>query len=433
MLAGFDKRTINPPPGIPMEGLGVSEPSQSVHDDLFVRVLHLSQNETEVYIVSFDLLFFERQAVDRFKGAMGRAMDVKPSQIFLNTTHTHAGPRMTSWAYSGAPDEIYLDRLEGAMIASARASKEKTRPVTITAGETTTDIPVSRRKINAEGKADWAPSFDSPVDSKLPFTILTDDEGKVVSVVFSVACHPSMIYQPIISAEFPGAAVRHLNEHFQTEGSLFLQGAAGDTKPRMGASKVSHFKSCTWEEMEATGLQVAETVIAAASTVRPISPALTSELLEADWLLQPPLSREEYAALAEDENLRDQQRRWAADMLARLDQNGPLPSVAPISVHFVQIGPGLRLIGIEGEVLARLGLRIREIYDQGITFVLGYSNGTQIYMPMTEELPEEGYEVVSFWEYHWPASSAQGCEEPLLELIGEKSRTGLAPNNAFSS
>ena len=232
MRTGFAKSCVSPPLGMAMEGLHQTEVCKAIHDDLFVRALWLSHDGAEALIVAFDLLFFERCVVDRFKGALGRRLNLRPCQIFLNTTHTHAGPRVTRWHYNGAPEPLYLDQVEEAMLDAAARAKAKLRDVTIWAGMTRTDLPVSRRKPTAGERVEWKPYRKGAICDALPFCVFKDAGGSVVALLFSVSCHPSMIYECAISAEYPGAAMRLLNAHFQTDGSMFLQGAGGETKPR---------------------------------------------------------------------------------------------------------------------------------------------------------------------------------------------------------
>jgi hypothetical protein len=99
-----------------------------------------------------------------------------------------------------------------------------------------------------------------------------------------------------------------------------------------------------------------------------------------------------------------------------------------VGLHAVQLGRGLRLLGVEGEVLASLGLKMLGIYSKGVTFAMGYTNATQVYLPSTEELPQNGYEVDSYWEYHWPSPLAAGGEEPLLAELRRLRDTGVLPD-----
>jgi len=70
--AGYGQAIVNPPLGMPMEGLGQQGGCQTIHDDLYVRALFLSQDDMEVLILGCDLLFFERHEIERFRQAVGR-------------------------------------------------------------------------------------------------------------------------------------------------------------------------------------------------------------------------------------------------------------------------------------------------------------------------------------------------------------------------
>lgn len=416
MKAGFARADITPEAGVPMEGLYQRSVSQTVHDPLYVRALVLTDDDDRMLILSFDLLFFEQKEVDRIKGAIGLASGFRNSQILINTTHTHTGPRITRWAYSGAPDSDYVDRLVVAAVEVANEALAGTRDVTFESGVGQTSLPVSRRMRDEQGKARWFPNFEEPTYREVPFCAFRDDSGSVVSLIFSAACHPSMIYEFAISAEYPGVAMEQLNAHFGMEGAIFLQGAAGDTKPRPVADPEKGWVAGTWEQMETVGRELAEVVIDGLAEIHaePGGP-LKSVLTTVDWPLEPIPERATFEAmLSGDAEPNPLRRAWAADMLARYE--GMEPNF-PIGLQIVQLSEHLRIVGVEGEVLAELGLRIREIFPVGVTFVLGYCNATRLYLPASEQLAAGGYEVESYWEYHCPSPPAPGCERPLLIAI----------------
>ena len=430
MKAGFFKVCINPPVGTAMEGLKLDAPCTSIHDDLFVRTLYLTHRKTEALIVTFDLLFFDRAVIDRFKTAIGKSLNLGPGQVFFNTSHTHAGPQVSRWNYSDGPDPRYLDQIENAIVQAAGRAKSQAVTVTLWAGQTRTDLPVSRRLIGPDGKAQWKPSRTGPICDALPFCLLKDTSDKVVAVLFSVACHPSMIYESSISADYPGAAMKKLNAHFQTDGSLFLQGAGGETKPRHVADGETRWRHGTWEEMEAAGAEVADAVIAQArQSLTKIAPDLRFMLQELQWPLAPVPPRAHFAAALQNPDTSPSLQRWATEMLQQLDQTGHLPQTVPVALHGLQLGKGLRLIGVAGEIVAPLGLLILREFNHGVTFPLGYSNGCQIYLTTDAMLPEGGYEVDSYWEYHWPAPLAPGGEQLLLNAVRQIRDSGQIPND----
>ncbi len=180
LLAGFSKACITPPLGMPMEGLAQKGGCTAIHDDLWVRALFLGQGDREVLILSFDLLFFDRAQVARLKGSLSRALGLTAAEIFINTTHTHAGPRVTRWAYSDGPESLYVDQIEAAMIGAARSAWEHRRAVTLHAGVTSASLPVSRRRLGEDGKARWRPSRSAPVCDALPYCLFKDAEGGIL-------------------------------------------------------------------------------------------------------------------------------------------------------------------------------------------------------------------------------------------------------------
>jgi hypothetical protein len=428
LTAGFASRLVNPLVGCPMEGLGQKGGARSIHDDLHLRALALEQDGREVLLVGMDLLFFERSVIDRYKGALSRVCGLRADQILLNTSHNHAGPRLTHWAYSDGPDADYLEQVETALLEAAVEARQRREPVTLRAGMTTTDLPVSRRQLDAQGQALWAPSFQNEVCTALPFTLFTNARGQVVSLLFSVSCHPSMIYEVDISGEYPAAACRHLNERFATNGALFLQGCAGDTKPRVIADGEKRWRPGTWEELDEVGEELAERIAAAAHDLPTVTPDLQVCLEEVALPLQPAPSDSAFAAIRDNPQERQARRTWAADMIHRRQRFGHLPTAVPVALHGIQLGQGLRLFATDTEPVGAVGNLMLRLYDHGVTFPLGYSNGCLIYLPVTRMLPEHGYEVDSYWEYHYPAPFAPGCESPLLDRLRAWQQSTRFPN-----
>ncbi|MHB9024582.1 MAG: hypothetical protein ACYC7E_10455 [Armatimonadota bacterium] len=426
LRAGFGKVCVTPPLGMPMEGLGQQGGIERTHDDLYIRALYLSHGGQDICIVGCDLLFLERPDLDRMKEAIRRKTGLAPEQVLLNFSHTHAGPRLTTWSYSGVPDPAYLDTLEEAFADAVAAAQAYTQPVTMWAGMAQTQLPVSRRQPDTEGKAQWAPYRDGIVCTALPFCLFKDAQREVVSLLFSVSCHPSMIYTLDASADYPGVAMRRLNEHFHSCGALFLQGAGGDTKPRQIAVEEERWRAATWEEVEAAGTEVADAVIARVGEgLTEVQPNLRNRTMLTDWPLEASPTREYLTKLAADPATRSHMRSWAEEMLDKLDRGESLPTAIQVRLHALQLGEGLRLIGLEGELVGELGNRILNAFPTGVTFPMGYTDGCIVYLPSSRMLPEGGYEVDSYWEYHHPAQLAPGMEGVIEEALDALKKEGM--------
>lgn len=424
LRAGFGRAEITPPLGTRMFGWGARDETHgcdSIHDGLFTRALWLQQGSENALIMGFDLLFFSRDVADRLRGAIARRFGLHSMQILLNTSHTHSGPTTGTWytALFSPPDHLYLDRLERAVLDAADKARRSLTEVSLSAGVAKTRMMVRRRRPDGKGGVEWKPYAEGVHDS-VPLCLFKDSLGKPVCLLFSVSCHPSTFPGHAISADYPGVAMAELDKHLGAECSLFLQGAGGDSKVR-GFVDTGRFGS-TWEDVQMGGQMAAADVIEALeSGLQPVSPSLSCAETEAELpFVELPSRAELEKTASEDGN--PAKRMWAGNVLARLDRAERLPDRVPIGVHVIQISEDVRIAGLEAEVVADWGRIVERFYGAGVTFVLGYTDGCQLYLPTTAMISEGGYEVESFWEYHWPAQLAPGMEERILEALSVAGR-----------
>ena len=436
--AGFARVCITPPVGSPMTGFGARDydpvGSRGTHDDLYVRALSLSQGNEQVIIMGFDLLFFSRDEADRFKGAIGRRLGIEPNRILLNTSHTHTGPKVGTWFYTDS-DQIYLDFLEGAIVDAAVKAQENSQPVTMWAGATTSKVPMSRRKPLPDGSIDFAPYPDGTVCNTLPVCLFRDADDMPVCLLFSVSCHPSTIkgddraYQ--MSADYPGAAMAALDDYLGTTVSMFLQGAGGDAKASVIGEGSDNWRAGTWDDVDKAGRLAADEVISVLNDGLVRREAdLGNILVEMDWPLQDPPSKADLEEIianpsAHSESMPEVKQTWAREQLTKLSRGYTLRRSVPITAHAVQLAPDVRIVGIEGELVAGLGNIIVDHYDGGVTFPLGYTDGAQLYLPTSEMMDEGGYEVASYWEYRQPAPLKKGMENILTATLDDFDVAGI--------
>jgi hypothetical protein len=417
MHAGFAEREITPPVGTEMEGFNRPEPARGVHDPLKVRTLALQQGQREAAIVGLDLLFYERGAMDRLKGRIARQLGLFPRQVLVNFSHTHSGPRVSRWHYSGKPSQHYLLFVETQIVESLSSARKNLRPVRMEAAMGTSRLPLSRRRINEQGRAEWGPDPDAPVCRALPLCLFRDNTDHVVAYLFSVSCHPTINHAPTLSAEFPGVAVRRLNEYFRTGGGIFLAGAGGDAKPTNIARGQEWLADADFDDVEAAGRIVAEDVVSAVQDLKSVQPALHCGMEDVPFALEHAPSPEHLRRKCDDPNIPKHRRRWAKDMLEILRLRGTLPTHAELFVQGVLLAEHVRIVGVEAELGSELGRQIMRTCPEEIAFPLGYTNGSRINLPCDRQLPQGGYGVDTFWEYHWPARLAPGVDDTLERAV----------------
>jgi len=432
MKAGYARVNINPALGAAMSGFASRDRArgcEGIHDDLYARALYLAHEGQSALIMGFDLLFFSREEADRFKGAIGRRLNLAPSQILLNTSHTHTGPKVGSWSYDPPSDPLYLQELEYAIVEAACRAHDAAVEATLSAGCGRTTLPMSRRLRLPGGVVGWGPEPQGEVCSAVPICVLREFGGRPISLVFSVSCHPSIMSGYQISAEYPGVAMSVLDERLGATASLFLQGAGGDAKPRVTAevdARPPRFRPGTWEDVRRAGTMVADEVLRSLGAgLAPLRPDLQSRAMEMPWPLEALPDRSAYEAVLADPEADHTRRLWAEEKIALLARGYRIPASVPITVQGMRLGHGLRLVGVEGELVAGLGNLILDSYPQGITFPLGYSNGAQAYLPTDAMLDEEGYEVASYYEYRLPARFARGMDGALREALRQLRALGI--------
>ncbi len=229
-----------------------------------------------------------------------------------------------------------------------------------------------------------------------------------------------------ISADYPGPAMDQLDKHLRTECSLFLQGTGGDAKASV-IGQGERWRTGTWDEIAEAGRTVANEVIQVLETdLAPVKPAVRSCLVETQWPLEPTPHRAALDAIASDEEQNQIKRLWAKRQIERLDRGQTLRTQVPVLLHGIQLGEGLRLIGLEGEAVAELGLHMLEHYaGKRVTFPLGYCDGMQAYLPTSAMIDRGGYEVVSYHEYGQPAPFARGVERIIIRGLHQLQEDGI--------
>lgn len=434
MNAGFARALITPPLGARMEGYGNRDRArgaESVLDELYVRALHVEHEGETVLLVAYDTCFFSRANADRLKGALGRTLDLTPRQILINASHTHTGGWASLWGDTAAlaPDWGWLDLVERRSIEAAMQARNSARPATLLAGTGRTALPVSRRRPDGKGGVEWAPYPEGKVCGLLPVSLFRGQDGRPICVLFSASCHPSTIGGWAFSADYPGSACAALDARHGGTVAMFLQGAAGDTKARiiadMGAAGGPAWRKGTAEDVRMAGEGLAlevEAVLAGGLTEQ--IPRVCTVLTEVEWPLKSLPSREAVAAQRNSESV--VRKFWAGQVLAQLDRRLPLPASAPLLVQGVRIGHDMRIVAVEGELVGELGLRIAGRFAGGVTFPLGYSNGTGLYLPSARMLAEGGYEAESFFEYGFAAPLRPVGESVLDQAVDDMRRRGLA-------
>ncbi len=422
LTAGSAAAVITPPVGTAMEGYTArADVSQGVHDDLHARALVIDDGEGAVALVSCDLLGVDRRLVALARSLASDATGLAPERILIAATHTHAGPVGLGLGGEDALAQVTARHIAGAVAAAYHAR----RPAVLKVGSTTVDSVSQNRR-----HPDW------PIDPTLHVLLLDDPDPlqPPVAAAINFACHATVLYHTnhLLSADYPGAAVRAVDKLFPGLDALFFNGACGNVNP-------------VWIEQEFVEAERVGAIVGAAAArliaeLRPLGrgqradnirwgeriekPVTAGELVPdvrlrvARRQVELPVKRflppEEYAATVSELEARlealgpspdDEARRRLAEQLNRLRTErqvaARMASLGQQTLHpeLMAIGfaPGVALLGLPGEFFVETVAEIRAASGLRRLPVACYANHYAGYIVPPAAFDEGGYEPGVTW------------------------------------
>ncbi len=153
-----------------------------------------------------------------------------PSQnILISATHTHS----SNTGGLGGQGSPTTKRVSDAIIAAAAYARGRMRPARIGFGTTQVALNTNRDLFTKNGEWRQQPNPAGPSDKTLAVAAFIGDDHVPIGVYMNYAMHPINFYlSGVISADFPGAASRTVEELFDDKAvAIFSQGASGDQNP----------------------------------------------------------------------------------------------------------------------------------------------------------------------------------------------------------
>jgi hypothetical protein len=208
-----------------------------VHDKVYARSLVLDVDGERIAVVSVDLgIYTSEHFVEVCKEKFGI------SQIVLSSSHTHSDPGRSYAAF-------YEERL----IQVVETAVNNMFPARISAGHKSfPQLGFNRLVVREDGHARESWFSDEhytsenperipfgPVDPEVGVIKIEDMKGQARAIVMNYACHADVVcLNYAISADFPGAATRKVEEAFGNDlNCLFVQGAAGNIESLIISSR----------------------------------------------------------------------------------------------------------------------------------------------------------------------------------------------------
>lgn len=213
------------------------DPGKPVHDPCFARSLVLDVDGERIAIVAVDMgIYTSEKLVAACKERFGI------SHLMLSSSHTHSDPGRAHAAF-------YEERI----LRVVEAAVKEMAPARISAGHRSfPQLGFNRLVVRDDGHARESWFGDGhytsenperipfgPVDPEVGVIKVEDLNGRPRAIVMNYACHADVVCQNYaISADFPGAATRKVEEAFGDGlNCLFVQGAGGNIESLIISSR----------------------------------------------------------------------------------------------------------------------------------------------------------------------------------------------------
>lgn len=220
-----------------------------LHDPLAVRVLLLESGIAQVAVVVIDLTSISEEMVTEMKATLTEVAGVTASHTIVCASHTFSAPHVFT-AHTAPPgtdtvrNAAALAAFESALRKATKQAVAMLQPARIGAGQGTTRVNVNRDVATPHGW--WLGADDAGfADPSVGVLRINDSDGWPLAIVSNVAVQSSIMDGSeraeggkLISADLAGAAARYVEAHYGASTvALFLVGAAGDQAPCLQANR----------------------------------------------------------------------------------------------------------------------------------------------------------------------------------------------------
>ncbi len=258
--------------GLPLAGYGrrFNRPSQGVHDPIFAKFMVLETPKTRMAIITLDLVGVTLKLREDLQRVITERVPLKPDQVILAATHTHAGYGALSrpsgnialntliFATCGPFNKDLYEEFLGKLRSGLEEAWRTRAPAKLGVGRVAEDGFHSNR--GEKGGV---------TDPDLYVIKVTDLAGKLQGVLVNYAAHPTCTGSDnmLVSADFPGAFQRTFEKSHPGATALFTNGCVGDQRPRCPEPNQGGF-----DKAEKIGRLMAKRVDALQKTIHCTSP-----------------------------------------------------------------------------------------------------------------------------------------------------------------
>lgn len=387
MYFGAAKKKITPPLGTWMAGYGFRDrPCERISEDLYIRAQAEITDGARLVFIYADLERWDNGLVAAIREKLAEGKGLKENEILFMASHSHSGPVTGHDGLIVSDDRLspeYDAFVIDTAVRTACEAMEHIEEVSITRynGKCMQNV---FRRVWEDGHTIMAPNYDVPVDRNLTVIVMRNAAGSVRGMQVHYPCHANLANGYDIHPDYPGIALRMLDEKYPGSIALFMQGCTGDIRPNSVCG--DRFVPAQYDKVLAFAERFVGTVL---QTMQGHAIAVGNHFragLERFSLpLEGVLSEEELQELSVTGT--EFEKKWACAVLQRGNQ--PTETMELMTVKYSE---GLKFFAINGEVVQEYAAFARTLDSDYVT--IAYANGMIGYIPTAKEIVEGGYESI---------------------------------------
>lgn len=382
MELGTARRAITPPKPVRLAGYATrTAPFDGVLEDICVRVHDYRCGADRAVLVYGDLLWWNTEFVSMARPRLAAALDVSEEQILFVASHNHSGPG-TGGNFTPlleTVDSEYTEFLYGQVEAAARAAAQNAEPVTGTVHRGECALNVYRRVHTPDGIAMW-PNYDMPADHHLTAVKFVRADGTVKGLLVHYPCHANLSNGNDVHPDYPGAALRMLDQAYPGSVGLFLQGCTADLRPNSVLGE--RFVPQSYEGVQNFARQFADRCEELLHTG---GQALGDGVRVYRRTEQLPLDQTDLAEKMEQAGIGDEaHRQWASAIARKQCRNSETLEISRLCLG------ELSAFFFNAEVAQKYAAIAREAVPGAVS--AGYCNGMIGYLATARQISHGGYE-----------------------------------------
>ncbi len=401
-LAGAAREDSTPPVGTLMYGYNPHQESTSIHDNLSVTALAVSQYGKTALMLTCALGDMQNELSDKTSDKIAAECNIPKEHILISSTHTHSAPNLSGVVGWGELNMEYYDSIFlPAVLKASKSALQNLVPAEVAVGVTNSEIGINRRQQYPDGSIGLGQNPHGCYDPNMTLVSIRNSETKEgILNLIHYGCHGTAAgCHHEITRDWSGVMIDRVEIETRTL-TAFWNGAIGDVGPRLtnGATTgdiyfveehgglAAHDAMRAWRAKG--GYHKPELKVKVDTVSLPYK-----EMPTLDWIENKLASYTEPEKMINIQRLEYEHYKETADFL----KNGgcEVPEFFTYPQTIISLGDVV-FVPFPFEQFSEIAMRLREYSPYPYTLSLSCTNGYNVYLPSEDQLCRGGYEVACF-------------------------------------